>query len=82
MRMYYMDEPLKGIGPMDAIAPQRYDAIRMRQQVSRLRNRLADAWICGCSPMFIRRLENMISTRWELLERAKQRNDNDDLQPA
>ena len=58
------------------------DAIRVRMQVKRLRNRLADAWTCGCSPMSIRRLENMISTRWALLEATKHRNDSDDLQPA
>ena len=67
---------------MDTIVRQRYDARRVRRQVKRLRNRLADAWTGGCSPMVIRRLETMISTRWKLLERTNHRNDNDDLQPA
>lgn len=45
---------------------------RLRQQIRRLRNRLADTWQQNGSPMAIRRLEGLIRHRWRMIEVARE----------
>jgi len=44
---------------------------RFEEQTRRLRDRLADAWLCKGSPVAIRRLESMIRRRWRMLDMAR-----------
>ncbi len=56
---------------MNATCKTKKTEARLEQQLTRLRNRLADAWAFHCTSRVIRRLEAMIQKRWVMLERTR-----------